>query len=214
MPDQSFILLSLKEQESKELAKVISNDTSRKILDLLVKSPLTETQIAESLSIPISTAHYNLKHLAKAKLVKADEYHYSSKGKEVLHYSLTNKMVIITPEASTESVREKLKIAFPLTILALAGATLVKFLSFSQKSLTFETEAISETTLKTTQVMVESSNDIIPLVDSISSPEMISDNNYVFMNDIATWFFLGCFFMIVVFILYSYMKYMNSKEKQ
>ena len=33
--DETFLLLSLEEQQSKELAQVISNETARKILDYL-----------------------------------------------------------------------------------------------------------------------------------------------------------------------------------
>ena len=35
--EETFILLSLEEQQSKELAQVISNETARKILDYLGK---------------------------------------------------------------------------------------------------------------------------------------------------------------------------------
>jgi len=110
MPEDPFLLVSLEESESKELAKVISNKTSRKILDLLSKKDATETQIAKDLKLPLSTVHYNLQHLLKANLVKVDEFHYSEKGKEVNHYSLANKLIIIAPKkTSRESFMQKLK---------------------------------------------------------------------------------------------------------
>ena len=91
MAKDKFILVSLKEEESKKLAQIISNDTSRKILDFLAEKEATESEIASKLDIPISTVHYNLQALVKGSLVEADEYHYSKKGKEVLHYKLANK---------------------------------------------------------------------------------------------------------------------------
>ena len=67
MPKQKFILVSLKEEESKRLAQIMSNDTSRKILDYLAEKEATESDLAEKLGIPISTVHYNLQALVKGK---------------------------------------------------------------------------------------------------------------------------------------------------
>ena len=81
------------------------NDTARKILDFLSKeSSASETDIAKRLKVPLSTIHYNLQALMKANLVEAEEFHYSQKGKEILHYSLANKLIIIAPKKmSSES---------------------------------------------------------------------------------------------------------------
>jgi DNA-binding transcriptional ArsR family regulator len=61
MASEKFLLVSLKEDEAKKLAQVISNDTSRKILDFLAsRKDATETEIATHLEMPLSTTHYNL----------------------------------------------------------------------------------------------------------------------------------------------------------
>jgi len=68
MTEESFMLVSLKESKAKKLAEVIGNDTCRKILDFLAsKKSATETEISKDLNIPISTVHYNLKHLLKVR---------------------------------------------------------------------------------------------------------------------------------------------------
>ena len=115
MADESFLLVSLQEDQAKQLAQVISSNTSRKILDFLANTKdATESDIAKGLKVPISTVHYNLQHLLEAKLVHAEEFHYSEKGKEVLHYSLANKYVIISPKAAPESLKEKLMKILPI----------------------------------------------------------------------------------------------------
>ena len=107
MSKKSFLLVSLKEDKAKELAQVISNDTCRKILDHLAeKEDATETEIATTLQLPISTVHYNLHHLMKAGIVNVEEFHYSEKGKEVNHYKLANKYIIIAPR-TTYGIKEK-----------------------------------------------------------------------------------------------------------
>jgi predicted ArsR family transcriptional regulator len=128
MPKDPFLLVSLEENESKALAQVMSNDTARKILDLLSKhESLTESDVAKKLNFPLSTVHYNLQALVKANLVKSEEFHYSEKGKEVNHYSLANKIIIIAPKkASTESFRDKLKSILPISIIVLAVGGIIQ----------------------------------------------------------------------------------------
>ena len=132
-----FLMVSLEGNKAKKLAQIISNDTARKILDILAEGDATETEISTSLKQPISTIHYNLKQLVKAKLVECKEFHYSPKGKEVNHYSLANKYIIIAPKAATETLKDKLKslipsllivggIGFAYNFLKSSGAKIIK----------------------------------------------------------------------------------------
>src|SRR3989344_3588410 len=108
MAKEKFLLVSLKEDKAKKLAQVISNDTSRKILDYLAEKEATESDLAKTLEVPISTIHYNLKALMDAGIIEVEEFHYSQKGKEVNHYKLANKYIIIAPKG-TYGIKEKLK---------------------------------------------------------------------------------------------------------
>ena len=131
MAKDPFLLVSLEENESKALAQVMSNDTARKILDFLSKKEsATETDIAKELNIALSTVHYNLQALVKANLVKTEEFHYSEKGKEVNHYSLANKLIIIAPKNTrTESFKDKLKSILPVGIIALATGAVIQLIT-------------------------------------------------------------------------------------
>jgi len=129
MAEEKFILVSLKEDEAKTLAQVISNNTSRRILDILSDGAATESELAKKLSLPLSTVHYNIQALLKAKLVQADEYHYSKKGKEVLHYSLASKYVIIAPKDAPGNLKERLKRIIPAGMVAVAGAAVIELFS-------------------------------------------------------------------------------------
>ncbi|MBS1266792.1 MAG: hypothetical protein MAG795_00761 [Candidatus Woesearchaeota archaeon] len=142
MSEESFLLMSLKDKKSKKLAQVISNETSRKILDYLSKKKATETEMSEKLDIPLSTIHYNLKHLLKAKLVVTDEYHYSEKGKEVNHYSLANKYIIITP-GKVPRIKQKLRSILPaISLAALSAAALQIYQSqFSAQKISYAQDA-------------------------------------------------------------------------
>ncbi len=131
MAKDPFLLVSLEENESKALAQVMSNDTARKILDYLSKKEsATETDIGKELKVPLSTVHYNLQALVKANLVKAEEFHYSEKGKEVNHYSLANKLIIIAPKnARTESFRDKLRGILPIGLIVLVVGAVIQLIT-------------------------------------------------------------------------------------
>lgn len=128
MGTKNFLLLSLEDAEAKKVANIVSNDSCRKILDYLSDKEATESELAEKLSIPISTIHYNLQQLIEAKLVEAEEFHYSPKGREVNHYKLANKYIIITPKKVT-GIRQKLRSILPAGLIAIGAAGIIQLLS-------------------------------------------------------------------------------------
>ena len=107
MAKQSFLLVSLQEDKAKKLAQVVTNDSCRKILDYLADKEATETDLAEKLGLPMSTVHYNLSQLVGTGLIIADEFHYSKKGKEISHYKLANKYIIIAPKSKKRLLTEQ-----------------------------------------------------------------------------------------------------------
>lgn len=209
MAEENFLLVSLKEDEAKKLAQVISNDTSRRILDLLAKvRDMTESDIAKKLKLPLSTVHYNLQALLKAKLVHVDEFHYSAKGKEVNHYSLASKYVIIAPKDAPETLRDKLRKILPVAFLVGAGAVAVQYFFSGARKI------IAEPMLKSADSAVE--NEMV----QEAAPEMLrvaADGAGALAENIshippmevtvnagpgpAVWFLLGAVFAIVLYII-------------
>lgn len=127
MPKESFMLVSLNEDKAKKLAQVIGNPTCTRILDYLAGKDATESQIAKDLGIPLSTVHYNLQQLVQAKLVVVEEFHYSEKGREVNHYKLANKYIIIAPKDDPSFV-ERIKKYLPAALLTAGLAAVLKLM--------------------------------------------------------------------------------------
>ena len=98
MAKNNFLLVDLNEKRTKKLAETITSNTSRNILNYLTEKDDSEANISKELKIPISTVHYHLQKLQEAGLVIVEEFHYSKKGREVNHYKLANKYIIITPK--------------------------------------------------------------------------------------------------------------------
>jgi len=132
--DKNFLLISLEEHKTKKIAEVISSDTARKIIDHLTKKDATESEISKDLGMPISTVHYNLKQLQEAGLVIVDEFHYSSKGKEINHYKLANKYIIIAPRTENNKFMDALKKIIPLVVITAVVGFIMQLYALIQKS--------------------------------------------------------------------------------
>src|SRR3989338_4307702 len=127
MAKSNFLLVDLNEPKTKKLAETITSETSRKILNHLTEKEDTEANIAKLLNFPISTVHYHLQKLQEAQLVIVDEFHYSTKGREVNHYKLANKYIIIAPR-KISGLKEKLKSILPVGAIVVGVSVVLKYM--------------------------------------------------------------------------------------
>jgi DNA-binding transcriptional ArsR family regulator len=183
MADESFMLLSLKEGQSKRLAQVIGNETCRRILDYLADRDFTtESTAAKDLGLPLSTVHYNLKALRESGLVVADEFHYSGKGKEVPHYRLAKKYIIIAPREE-RGVLDRLKKLWPLAAVAVGVAAVM--------------EAVQRFLLDSGEKVAADAG-VRMLAES--APRAAEEASR-FPSPVTVWFLVGTLFAIVAFAL-------------
>lgn len=233
MADESFILLDVNDSESKKMAQVISNDTSRKILDYLAdKNEATETEIAKDLKAPLSTIHYNLKQLVKVKLILNDEYHYSKKGKTIDHYKLANKFVIIAPKATKkEGLGEVLKRFIPVTIIAFTGAVvlaankLFSNMSASVSSMDLSRNIIEESAPLMAKAAPQAANyasdavttsagvaaNSAPIAAQYAQPTIEVSRSLP--ENIALWFFIGAISAILLQLVVEIIRNKIKKDK-
>ncbi|MGV8169576.1 MAG: ArsR/SmtB family transcription factor [Candidatus Nanoarchaeia archaeon] len=208
MAEKSFVLLSLKDDKAKNLSKALSNETCRKILDYLAsKGDATETQISTDLKVPISTVHYNMKLLADNGLVSMDEYHYSEKGKEVIHYKMKNRYIVIAPEPEDEkSVMKKLRGMIPAAVILVIGTFLVGL---------FQVLFRSGAALKSGQMMASYSSEAAadsaaPLMTeavgaaakTTAAAAPVTASN----PSVTLWFFLGGVFVLLCVLIWNFVK--------
>ena len=208
MAKESFVLVSLKEDKAKKLAQVISNESCRKILDYLAEGhDTTASQLARNLHIPLPTVHYNMKHLMEAKLVESDEYHYSEKGKEVNHYKLANKYIIIAPK-STHGIKEKLKSILPVALLSGVAASTIPFIQKLSQS---------TTSFKSAPAAFDSAPALQKAALDTAQDEVVAESAQAFTRaaaktlpqtepNLAIWFLAGAVFAILLFILVEWIQ--------
>ena len=205
MAKNNFLLVDLSEKKTKKLAETITSDTSRKILNYLVEKDDSEASIAKELKIPISTVHYHLQKLQEAGLVMVEEFHYSKKGREVNHYKLANKYIIIAPK-HISGLKEKLKGILPVAIASVGiGAIIKLFTSFTGNVGTFqETKVMTvDTIAQAAPVLMEAVEDMGP------NPPMQA---CVQQPDIGLWFLVGSMSAIVIYLIVMMIKEGRRKK--
>jgi len=196
MTKNNLLLLDLNDTKTKKLAETITSDTSRKILNYLAEKEDTEANIATKLQIPISTIHYHLQKLQEAKLVMVEEFHYSPKGREVNHYKLANKYIIIAPRKVT-GLKQKLKGILPVGIIVLGISAIIKLITSIQTSMF---DSMKEMVIPIAEEIVA---DAIMVRDVV--PQMATSIP-VQQPDIALWFLVGSIVTIIVYILIILLK--------
>ena len=182
MAKSNFLLVDLNEPKTKKLAETITSETSRKILNHLADLEDTEANIAKLLNLPISTVHYHLQKLQEAHLIIAEEFHYSQKGREVLHYKLANKYIIIAPKA-VSGLKEKLKGILPAAIAALGISAVIKLIQSTSKTVpAFEAaESLA--------------------ADAAPAMKLAQEAAIVQQPDIALWFLVGSMAALVIYVV-------------
>ncbi len=182
MPKNNFLLVDLNEAKTKKLAETITSDTSRKILNYLTEKEGAESIIAKELNLPLPTVHYHLQKLQEAGLVTVEEFHYSTKGREVNHYKLANKYIIIAPK-KVAGLKQKLRGILPVGLIILGISALWEWLSRTTTTLATKT-AVEEIAMPTLQ-----QNFVI------TPPPTYADQYSVL------WFLVGGLFTLLIYVL-------------
>jgi DNA-binding transcriptional ArsR family regulator len=91
------IILEPGDEKAQKIAKAIGSKTAGEILQLLKDGGHASNQIAEALSIPITTVQYHLENLVDAGIITIVEKRWSQKGREVKVYGLRDQMLIVVP---------------------------------------------------------------------------------------------------------------------
>jgi len=198
MAKDTFVLISLEDSKSKELASAISSGAAKKILTYLGnKEESSATEISKELNMPLATVEYNLNLLLKAGLLESPEFKWSEKGKKVDIYKVAKKLIIISPKG-TESLASKLSNLLPAVFVTVAGGIAVYLY---QKSL-----AVPQ--------LMAGAADSFEAAPSLAmkSAEIAQPVSQVAAASPLIYFILGASLAILSMVLYSYYYYWRSKQ--
>ncbi|MCK5661092.1 MAG: winged helix-turn-helix transcriptional regulator [Methanosarcinales archaeon] len=124
MPDDKLLVLPLGD-DSKKITQVLSNNTARSILNIIVDTPLSASDIATNLNSPLTTIKYNLDMLLDAGFINIHSKKWSRKGREVKLYSPSERVILFVPntidKVSVMAVLKKYMGVIGAAVFASAG---------------------------------------------------------------------------------------------
>ncbi len=128
---EDVVVLQPGDERAQKVAKAMASQTANDMIQAFGTRPMTSTEVARSLQIPITTASYHIENLLDAGLLRVTDTRWSKKGREVKIYGLTNQVLIIAPQVSDlRAVLQKYTALFGIFFilsLALFGALPVLF---------------------------------------------------------------------------------------
>lgn len=95
-PEEKLLILQISE-DSRKIARILSNETSIRILRLLDRKSMSAADIAEELGVRLNTLKYNLDSLLGVGLIRVRQVKWSRKGREIKVYETVEKTIILLP---------------------------------------------------------------------------------------------------------------------
>jgi ArsR family transcriptional regulator, arsenate/arsenite/antimonite-responsive transcriptional repressor len=95
-PEEKLLILQLSE-DCRKIARLLSNETSIRILNLLHKRSMSAGDLANELQMRLNTLKYNLDSLLEAGLIRVRLIKWSRKGREIKIYEAVEKVIILLP---------------------------------------------------------------------------------------------------------------------
>jgi len=188
---EKYLLFNLDDEKAKSLGDVISNDTSRKIANLLAEKELSESEIAKQLNMQLNTVEYNLKKLLEAGIIEKSKHYWSVKGKKIDTYKVANKLIVISPKRS--NVYSKLKGVAPIVLII---GILTGFIYWYYKF-----GFIQESANK----ISEAGDKVMSSASSIGQEALTKTAEISYSNP-WVWFLIGSLIAIIAFIIWNWKK--------
>ena len=121
--EDNIEIISTHDEKAKIVGEILSNDTSRTILNLLnASNEKTLNQIAQETGLSLSLVTHHLKRMQSVQVVKISRVGRSVKGHKMNYYSATNQSFLITPSKEPiNSVKSSLRKFSKFVAIGMAG---------------------------------------------------------------------------------------------
>ena len=188
---ENIKILATDDKKIKSFGEVLSNDSSREILQLLFNDELTASQIAQKSDVSLQLVKYHLNKLQDLGVVKVSKIEKNSKSQDMKIYTASKfSIVIVPPKMSKKTKESKLLVHSFRHIYKVAGLGIATGLSglFSLSQFQNKTIHVDDFTMDGVPSIEESAKSIQSLpsdesIESISaSSPMIAESE---LQDIA-----------------------------
>ncbi len=119
---ENVVVIQPGDERARKIARAMASQTANAVIQTFGGGPMTSSEVARVMGIPITTASYHIENLLDAGLLEIMDRRWSEKGREVKVYGLANQVLIIAPPKSDlESVLKKYAMYFGIVALASLG---------------------------------------------------------------------------------------------
>lgn len=99
-------ILSTDNEKIKLIGELLSNDSSRIILQLLFESEMTANQISLKTNMLVSLIIHHLKKMQEVGIVKINRIEKNTKGHDMKYYGTTKFAIVILPSKLSDKARQ------------------------------------------------------------------------------------------------------------
>jgi hypothetical protein len=103
---ENFRILATDDEKIKSFGEILTNDSSREILQLLFDAELSATQIAQKSNISLQLVKYHLAKLQSLDIVKISKIEKNSKSQDMKIYTALKFSIVIVPPTLSEKTKE------------------------------------------------------------------------------------------------------------
>ena len=97
---ENVVVVQPGDERAQKIARAMASQTANAVIQAFGGGPLTSSEIARQMGIPITTASYHIENLLDAGLIEVAETRWSEKGREVKVYGLATQFLIFGPPES------------------------------------------------------------------------------------------------------------------
>ena len=127
---ENIKILATDDKKIKSFGEILSNDSSREILQLLFNDELTASQIAQKSDVSLQLVKYHLNKLQDLGVVKVSKIEKNSKSQDMKIYTASKFSIVIVPPKISEKTKEsKLLVRSFRNIYKVAGLGIATGLS-------------------------------------------------------------------------------------
>lgn len=119
--DDDIEVISTQDERAKIIGEILSNNTSRAILNLLKDEELTLNEIAQKTDSSCSLVTHHLKRMQSSKMIKISRVGRSVKNHKMNYYTAMNRSYLIVPTKAEKTITGSAKKFSRFVAIGLAG---------------------------------------------------------------------------------------------
>ena len=124
--DKEIKILSTDDKKIKSFGELLTNDSSREILQILFQNELTALEIAQKTDVSLQLVKYHINKMQELEIVKISKVEKNTKNQDMNYYTATKFAVVIVPsELSVRAKESKMLVRSFKTIYRMLGFGLV-----------------------------------------------------------------------------------------